>query len=249
MPNPYETDRVVAEYLLLHYGEPDHILPYSFGPRQALGFPQRTVTELVKETSGARALELGCAVGRAAFELSRFCHQVVAIDYSQKFIEAAERLRQAKAIDFDVPEEGELVTRCRFVMGETMHPERVEFQVGDASVLPADLGTFDIVVAANLLCRLPQPQKLLERLPELVRSGGQLVLTSPYTWMEEYTPKKNWLGGFRHQGEAIRSLETLKSALRSDFRLVDTTDMPFLIREHARKFQFCVAQASRWERV
>ena len=28
-------------------------------------------------------------------------------------------------------------------------------------------------------------------------SGGLLVLTSPYTWLTDYTPKANWLGGIR----------------------------------------------------
>jgi hypothetical protein len=33
-----------------------------------------------------------------------------------------------------------------------------------------------------------------------------------------------------------------------EFNLVTTKDLPFLIREHARKFQWSVAQASIWQR-
>jgi hypothetical protein len=36
--------------------------------------------------------------------------------------------------------------------------------------------------------------------------------------------------------------------LEENFTLVDVRDLPFLIREHARKFQFSVAQASIWRR-
>ena len=50
-----------------------------------------------------------------------------------------------------------------------------------------DLGSFDLVHAANLLCRLTDPEKLLARLPQLVRSGGQLLLATPCTWLEEFT--------------------------------------------------------------
>ena len=55
--------------------------------------------------------------------------------------------------------------------------------------LRSDLGDFDVVVMANLICRLPDPRSCLERVPSLVRPGGQLIITSPYTWMEEYTPR------------------------------------------------------------
>ena len=43
--NLYETDRLLSEYLLFHYGLPEEVLPWDFGPRSALGFPVRAVTE------------------------------------------------------------------------------------------------------------------------------------------------------------------------------------------------------------
>ena len=72
---------------------------------------------------------------------------------------------------------------------------RLAFLQGDAMDLPADLGAFDRVHAANLLCRLPEPQRLLERLPALVKPGGELVLATPCTWLEEFTPPENWPPG------------------------------------------------------
>ena len=71
--------------------------------------------------------------------------------------------------------------------------ENISFETGDAMNLREDLGEFDIVLAANLLCRLPDPAKFLVRLPQLVRPGGRLVITTPCTWMEEFTPRANWL--------------------------------------------------------
>ena len=51
--------------------------------------------------------------------------------------------------------------------------------------LPNDLGSFDIVHAANLICRLPNPMLFLDRLPELVKEGGgSLLLATPFTWLE-----------------------------------------------------------------
>ena len=70
MANLYESRRLLDEYLLFHYGSPEEVLPWDFGPAEALGFPVRTVTAFVDSSPVDRALDLGCAVGRSAFELS-----------------------------------------------------------------------------------------------------------------------------------------------------------------------------------
>ncbi len=110
------------------------------------------------------------------------------------------------------------------------------------------LGQHDVVIMANLIDRLPDPARCLERIPGLLNPGGQLVITSPYTWMEEFTPREKWLGGFEQNGRAVRALDTLRGILGKDFDLARTLDLPFLLREHARKFQLSVAQASVWVR-
>lgn len=106
--------------------------------------------------------------------------------------------------------------------------------------LRGDLPQFDLIHAANLLCRLPEPQRFLHRVPDLVRKGGQLVLTTPCTWLEEFTPPGNWPPG--------GTLEYLQQHLQESFERIRTLDMPFLIREHRRKYQWSVAQASVWVR-
>lgn len=40
---------------------------------------------------------------------------------------------------------------------------------GDACNIPQNIGPFDVVLASNLLCRLPDPYLFLRRLPTLVR--------------------------------------------------------------------------------
>ena len=106
--------------------------------------------------------------------------------------------------------------------------------------LRTDLGSFDVVHAANLLCRLSEPQKLIARLPELVASGGQLLLTTPCTWLADFTPPEHWPQG--------TTRDWLKQHLSTHFTLAAEQDLPFVIREHARKFQWTVAWASRWVR-
>ena len=249
--NPYETDRLVAEYLLFHYGAPHEVLPWEFGPSSALNYPARCVRECVDSAvlpPGARALDLGCAVGRSTFELARHCAEVIGIDYSHRFVDVAAALARDGSVPYERIDEGILATSLIASVPSIIARSRANFEHGDAQALRASLGSFDVVLAANLIDRLVEPSRFLARLPDLVKQGGQLVITSPYTWLAEFTPRENWLGGFAVDGSRRVTIEGLAAALSAHFDLASTKDLPFLIREHSRKFQWSVAQASIWRR-
>ncbi|TDU81863.1 putative 4-mercaptohistidine N1-methyltransferase [Prosthecobacter fusiformis] len=238
--NIYETRRLLDEYLLFHYGAAGEVLPWAEGPQSALGFAVRTVTELADFSRQPQsALDLGCAVGRSSFELAKHAGQVIGMDYSHSFIEAAKLL-----ITMDLPyqrvDEGAATTALVASVPADCPRERVSFEQGDAMQLRADLGSYDLVHAANLLCRLTDPALLIARLPELVKPGGQLLLTTPCTWLEEFTPRGNWPTG--------STREWLRDQLSPHFELELEKDLPFLIREHARKYQWSVALGTRWIR-
>lgn len=235
----YETERLVSEYLLFHYGAAEDILPWKDGPVGALGFAARIV-ERFGEGEVERALDLGCAVGRSSFELSRHASEVIGIDYSQAFIEAAQAMQEGGVARISRSEEAAVRTGLEVTLPDGVRAGRVRFEQGDAMDLRADLGSFDRVLAANLLCRLREPARLLERLPELVRPGGELVLTTPCTWLEEFTPPGNW--------PADGTFGWLRDALDGAFALEAQHDEPFLIRETARKYQWTVAMLTVWRR-
>ncbi len=249
--NPYETDKLLAEYLLFHYGSPEQIVPPEF-PELALhtDFAIRTVSQNIKAdllSKSARALDVGCAVGRSSFELARHCAEVIGIDFSHRFVAAAKAVRESGYAEFNRCEEGHLATALRNFLPSEIDRRRVQFEQGDAMQLRSGLGTFDLVHAANLIDRLSNPLQFLRQLPALVRPGGQLIITSPYTWLEDYTPQANWLGGFYQDDRAVTTFGRLQSEL-SDFLLLTTRDVPFLIREHSRKYQWSIAHASVWVR-
>ncbi len=250
-PDFYETERALSEYLLFHYGLSAQTMPWSFGPVTALNYPARCVSECLDTArlpAQARALDLGCAVGRATFELARHCSEVIGIDYSHRFIDVARHLQQHGSTSYAYVEEGLLTTPATADVPAEIDRQRVAFEQGDAQALRADLGQFDVVLMANLVDRLRDPSRCLSALPSLLRTGGQLVLTTPCTWLEQYTPQSHWLGGFEQAGRPVRTLATLQAVLEPHFTLVRTLDMPFVIREHARKFQWSVAQATVWIR-
>lgn len=239
--NPYETTRLLDEYLLFHYGSPAEVLPWPEGPRAALGFAERTVSELADfSRQPATGLDLGCAVGRSSFELARHGLDVLGIDFSQRFIDAATALASGAPLGYRRLDEAAAATELVARAPAFAPPGQVRFETGDAMNLRADLGAFDLVHAANLLCRLTDPERLIDRLPALVKPGGQLLLATPCTWLEDYTPRESWPQG--------STFDWLKSRLSGDFQLELQKDLPFLIREHARKYQWSVALGTRWIR-
>jgi putative 4-mercaptohistidine N1-methyltranferase len=243
-PNPYETDALLAQYLVLHFGSADDVFGGVPGPREAVGFPARCVHDLIDPaTRSGRALDVGCAVGASCFELARAFQEVVGIDYSRGFIEAARRLQAEGSMEVSITVEGARRAPFRAAIPSGINAGRIAFEVGDAMSLDAGLADFDVVLAANLICRLTQPMKFLSRLPGLVRPGGQLLLTTPFTWLEDYTPRENWLGG-----PTQSSFSALTAILEPHFTLEFQNELPFVIREHARKFQYGVAIGSRWRR-
>ena len=101
----------------------------------------------------------------------------------------------------------------------------------------------------NLIDRLYDPMLFLDDVAHRLNQDGVLVLTSPYTWLEEYTPKEKWLGGYvDKEGNAVHTLDTLKKVLGEHFEFVEAIDVPFVIRETPRKYQHTLSQMSVWRK-
>jgi putative 4-mercaptohistidine N1-methyltranferase len=242
--NIYETDLLLNQYLLFHYGSAEDQLPYSFGPRDALFYPSRCVTEFLPGIGRvSRALDLGCAVGRSTFELARWADEVIGIDLSSQFIAAAEAVQKAGEVQIRILEEGERSTVVTARLDPEIDRSKCRFFVEDALGTSSHLGTFDLVLAANLIDRVSRPADLVREIKRLVRSNGYVILASPYTWLEEFTPRENWLAD-----ATASTLSRIQQILEPDLTLVAAKDLPFLIREHARKFQWSPAQASLWKK-
>jgi putative 4-mercaptohistidine N1-methyltranferase len=197
---------------------------------------------------GRRALDIGCAVGRATFEMARVCNESLGIDYSSAFIRAAQTLQRGEEIVYATPLEGDLKRERTARMPAGIDPARVQFEVGDAERLSSDLGAFDYVLAANLICRLRTPRHFLDQLPALVKPGGYLLLATPASWTQIYTPRENWIGGYESPQGPVRTLDGIRRILDRHFELDLRVDLPLLILEHERKYELIVSEATRWRR-
>ncbi len=247
MVNPYETDALVSQYLEFHYGQE------YFG---AGNFP-KTCAEICYDLMGdhemTRALDLGCSVGRSSFELARWFQHVDGIDFSARFIAAATELQKNGKVRYFVPTEGELgdyqVADLKELGLDDIDTSRILFTQGDALNLKPKYNNYDLIFAGNLIDRLASPRKFLKKIHKRMRPEGLLVLTSPYTWLEEYTPRKKWLGGYRKNGEIVETSTTLKRILGKHFEEIPVTrNIPFVIRETARKYQHTLAHCTIWRK-
>lgn len=246
--NRYETDILAAQYSHAHYG------PDQFGVANFPAACARVCLELMAGRRMGRALDLGCALGRASFELAKGgFKEVVGLDSSTRFFRLATALQEEGVLRYTLPEEGEIVSFHRTTleeMGLDMVRDRVSFHQADACNLPEKFNGYDLVLAANLLDRLYGPRRFLDIIHGRVNPGGLLVVASPYSWSEEFTPRQEWLGGYREAGEPVWSLDGLTAALAGRFRMLgEPRDIPFVIRETRRRFQHAVAQMTVWERL
>ncbi len=243
----YETDTAVSQYCEFHWGPTYFDVP---------NFPARCVElclSYMQDRPHKRALDLGCAVGRAAFELARHFDSVTALDFSARFIRLGIQMQEKGCIHYELPEEGELISfheKRLADFGLAGVKDCIEFFQGDAANLKARFGEYDLILAANLIDRLYDPKKFLSNIHERLNPGGLLVIVSPYTWLEEFTKKPNWLGGIRKSGEPFTTLEGLQEHLSAHFKMLGhPREIEFVLRETKRKFQHSISQMTVWERV
>ena len=99
----YETDKLLSEYAEFHYGDTYFDVP---------NFP-KALAELAIAAMGGKpcrkALDLGCASGRATFELARHFDEVTGIDFSARFIGQGVQLAAQGVLRYTLTDEGDLV--------------------------------------------------------------------------------------------------------------------------------------------
>ncbi|HWV15672.1 MAG TPA: 5-histidylcysteine sulfoxide synthase [Cellvibrio sp.] len=243
----YETDKLLSEYAEFHYGDE------YFGVANFSKALAELAGEFAAELPRRRVLDLGCASGRASFELAKYFDAVTGIDFSARFIAQGVQLATGEALRYAIADEGELVqykSRSLTDLGLSETKDKVEFFQGDACNLKPQFSDYDFILAANLIDRLYNPGKFLQDIHQRLTMGGLLMLASPYTWLAEHTPREDWLGGFKKDGESFTTFDGLSAYLSEHFELQQQPlEVPFVIRETRRKFQHSISEVSLWKRI
>lgn len=242
--NVYETDELISQYCEFHYGKEN------FGVKNFCVNSVELLAPYLKDVNTSRALDLGCSVGRSTFELAKTFDNVLGIDFSANFINVGVKLKKYDSLTYKEKVEGEIFNDNKVSLRDFDCEEiqdKVTFMQGDACNLKDIYTGYDLIFCSNLIDRLYSPQKFLEDIPNRINDNGLLVLLSPYTWLEEYTPKQNWLGGYIKDNKEVKTFDALKEKL-TDFELLGEHDVPFVIKETARKHQHTVSHMTVWKK-
>jgi 2-polyprenyl-3-methyl-5-hydroxy-6-metoxy-1,4-benzoquinol methylase len=116
---------------------------------------------------GSSLIDVGCGAGRHSFEAFRRGADVVAFDQD------VEELNNVDAILQAMQQQGEAPASAT---GEAVK--------GDALDLPYDDGTFDFVIASEILEHVPQDEAAIDELVRVLKPGGRLAVTVP-RWLPE----------------------------------------------------------------
>jgi SAM-dependent methyltransferase len=116
---------------------------------------------------GTKVIDVGCGAGRHSFEAYRRGADVIAFDQNATELADVDTLLSAMA-----------------EAGEAPAAATAETVVGDALALPYPDGTFDCVIASEILEHVPADDTLINELIRVLRVGGKLVVTVP-RWLPE----------------------------------------------------------------
>jgi SAM-dependent methyltransferase len=118
-------------------------------------------------TPGTRVLDLGCGAGRHAFEAARRGARVVALDTDHAELQQVAAMAAAMAEAGEIPVGGSICSAA-----------------GDATSMPFADGSFDVVIAAEVMEHIPADQAAMSEVARVLRPGGTAAVTVP-AWLPE----------------------------------------------------------------
>ena len=98
----YRSDSLISQYAHFGWGE------NRIGVENYPSHCARIALEYMRDKPKKRALDVGCAIGRSSFELARGFEEVTGVDFSARFIQQAQLLKEEGVLRYSVPIEGEL---------------------------------------------------------------------------------------------------------------------------------------------
>ena len=113
--------------------------------------------------AGDRLIDLGCGFGRHAYQAARLGAEVVAFDFG------ADEVRNVRDTFEAMADAGEL----------DGGKSRVGAVQGDALNLPFADGSFDRVIASEVLEHIPDDETAMVELARVLRPGGSMAVTVP----------------------------------------------------------------------
>lgn len=243
-PDPsarYETAPLLSSYLWSHFGD-------IMGEDGASDAYARW-SDLMEARPGP-CLDIGCAVGRFAFEMTKKSDLVIGIDSSASFIRAARELAVKGKKPFSLVVEGDITRPAEVVLPDDWDLSRVEFIVADALALPFPKETFSSLAGLNLIDKLPEPITHFCETNRVAKAAqAQFLFSDPFSWSAEAAAQKNWLGGTEEGPWAGRGPDNVAALLSGEkgplapaWHLADAGSISWKIRTHENHYELIVSR-------
>jgi uncharacterized protein YbaR (Trm112 family) len=247
LDNRYESGPVLSSYLWSHYGD-------LLKDEEAFDTYVQWAG-LIRENPGF-CLDIGSAVGRFVFEMSKKSSFVVGIDNSISFIRAARELMVNRGETIPLLQEGNLVKEEKLTLPAEWDTDNIEFIVGDAMALPFRNGAFSALSSLNLIDKVPVPMKHFTEMNRVAQeTDAQFLFSDPFSWSEDVAQQEDWLGGkmdgnFSGRGmdNVISLLEGKKGDLLPQWKVTQQGHVWWKIRTHTNHFELirsCFVKAER----
>jgi SAM-dependent methyltransferase len=161
----------------------------------------------------APVLDLGCAVGRTAFELAEKQDSLVlGVDLNFSMLRIAQKVLRGETQNYPLRRVG-LVYEHRILDASFARSGQVDFWACDASALPFSSGSFGLASALNVLDSVISPLDLLRSIEESLMPGGGAVIACPYDWTSAVTPLESWIGGHSQRSKTQGASEPMLRSL------------------------------------
>ncbi len=200
-PLPHQLESLGA-YLDAAWG--DCVTPPAEGPGAGFGFA--ALEEKLRARASApvaRALELGCSVGRGLAALRLGAELVVGLDRSVAALRLASRILRGESVAFARRMIGRTYARAEIRAGAHAASD-VQFICADVLEPPFAPRGFERVAALNLLDSVSSPRALLHHANQLCAPAGEILLSSPYAWRSGVTLEEERFGGDDPAAAVIR---------------------------------------------
>ncbi len=138
---------------------------YSLAMKSQKNIYDYMYSHIREKVQGKDVLELATGPGLIAKNVAEVTHRIVATDFSPDMIKQANK-------------------------GE--NPVNLTFEIADASNLQYEDNFFDVVIIANCLHIVPNPEKVLNEIERVMKTGGLLIapnfierkIASPNLWQK-----------------------------------------------------------------
>lgn len=245
--NRYETDIDICQQLECHYGE-NHLQIDNYSQQISRFLVSQIKAHNIKAD---KLLNLGCSVGRTAFELAEYFQHIDAVDFSARYIQYGVQLQQQQSVRYTSVVSGDIQSYQQVSLKQfnlSGAADNILFSQGDGGNLKPIFNGYDAILIEHALEKSYQPKQLLATAVQRLNKQGLLFVLTDHQYSTKYTDKEHWLGGLKINGENVSGPDGLSQQLEAEFHCLTTQPLSRVVKQNQCTYTVTTTQISLWQR-